>query len=551
MVRRAKTVDRLQLADVGEAHSDYKMAKRHGAQQKLRRGVPAYGAGADYHYRTEADWLWMQELAWDIYRNDMIAGSVIDRVVDNQLQGGFTYNPQTGDRQLDTDQRQWWEEISENSNSWDPSGEQNFFDQEEFVLRSALVGGDIFVLPTADGTMALVESQFCRAPSRSVKENIVHGVEMDATTRRRINYWFTKEQVSAYRQIVNKSDLAPTPAFYSDPLTRREERNVFHVRFSKRAHQTRGITALTPIFDVAGYHDDIQFLTMVQKRSASFFAFFRQRAVNFDTRYLAAQNKLGADVTGQKRFDDEYEANAKQYQAVSPGSVFDGLPGEQISVNSTNIPSPEHFPHCKMLLTILGINLGAPLVMVLMDASETNFSGWRGAIDMARLGFRTNQQRLAMRFHCPVMRWKILKRAEDDRSIAKLVRQSLKPGATVNIFKHKWNPPGWPYIEPTKDATADLIRDANMQTSPRRRHHERGVEWPEIVEETIADRSLAITTALTEADKINKQFKLEGPAAVVWRDLAPLPTPDGVSVRLMGVADSQPEDTQPQPQKKP
>ena len=47
------------LAEVHRARRDYNMAKRTGAQRRKRRGVPSQGAGADYHYRSESDWLWM------------------------------------------------------------------------------------------------------------------------------------------------------------------------------------------------------------------------------------------------------------------------------------------------------------------------------------------------------------------------------------------------------------------------------------------------------------------------------------------------------------
>jgi capsid protein len=531
MSRRESQLERLGLSGLDRARSDYSMAKRSGAQKPRPRGVPSQGAGADYHYRTESDWLWMCELAWDIYRNNMCIGSIVDRAVEQTLQDGFSYDPNTGDKKLDEDMREWWSAVSEESNC-DPSGELSFADQEEIVLRSVLVGGDIFALPMEDGSVGLNESQFCRSPSRKTKQNIAHGVEQETGTRRRTNYWFLDSPINPFQQAtISKSDLKPIPAYAHSDITDREERNVFHVRVPKRVNQTRGLTSFAPIFDVAGYHDDVQFLKLVQARASSLFVFVRNRTAMFDPQYLAAETGLGPDVTADKARD--VLDQERQYKSVAAGSELKGLPGEQIAPWSSTVPNPEFFPHVKLLLTFVGINLGMPLVMALMDASETNFSGYRGAVDQARQGFKKNQRRLIARFHRPYLRFKIIKRAESDSVFRAQVERSLNPRTKVDVFRHKWNPPNWPYIEPTKDATADLIRDANMLTSPRRRNQERGQEWSEIYRETADDRDAAFRYALDKAAQVKKDYPdLEMPLEQVARMYAPLPMPTGVSVSI-------------------
>lgn len=526
--RRSKLLG--SLAEIDGARQDYVMARRSGAQKRRVRGLPSQGAGADYHYRSESDWLWMGELAWDIYRNNMLVGSIIDRAVENQIQDGFTYNPQTGDKGLDADLVDWWNAICEDTSECDPANELSFADQTEIVMRSTIVAGDIFGVPMADGTVDLKEFHLCRSPTFNTREkkNIFHGVEKDPLTRRRINYHFLNEPIDPFRQpTIKKSELRPIPAYDEDG-----ERNIFHVRFPKRTHQTRGITSLAPIFDVAGYHDDVQFLTLVRARASSLFLFVEERAATFDPAYLAAEMKLGVDVSRDKAA--EYESNQRQYQEVGPASVLRGLPGAKINPWSANIPNAEFFPHSKLLLTFMGINLGMPLVMVLMDASETNFSGYRGAIDQARMGFRKNQRRLATRWHRPYNRFKILKRAEKDPRFAKWVERSLNPHSKIDVFRHQWNPPSWPYIDPTGDATADLIRESNLQTSPRRRARERGMEYADIARETVEDRAFVIRLAKQTAKAINDEdgVTASDPDAVRWRDLAPLPNPERVQLSV-------------------
>ncbi|MGD9632550.1 MAG: phage portal protein [Pirellulales bacterium] len=566
MARPRSTSDPLGVLDIGYARSDYEMANRSKAQSRSRRGVPSQGAGADYHYRNDSDWLWMYELAWEIYRNHLVVGSIVDRAVEYMLQDGFSYDPDTGDRKVDRDLKDWWDEECYEEEHCDPAGEDTFIDQTEIVLRSALVGGDMLGRPIDDayGSVGLVEGHMCRSPSRSAvpDSKVVLGIQFDRLTRRRQNFWLLDEPISQFDTISTKT-VTPTPAYYYDELTQRDERNMFHVRFAKRSTQTRGVTAFSPLFTPADYLNDIEYLELVHKRAASLFAWVRSRSERFDPKYLAAELALGKDVTDEKA-RDAVEASHRQFKEVAPGTELVALPGETIEMSSANIPNPEHFPFVKMLLTYIGINLGMPLVMVLMDASETNYSGIRGAIDMARNGFRRNQRRLMTRWHCPVNRWKILKYAERDRYIRALVEKSLRRDSQesvakydpekdlerkerrrqFNIFRHWWNPPSWPYIDPPKDAAADLIRETSMQSSPRRVRHERGLEWNQIVRETVADRALAIRTALKAAKKINTEFKLEGGDVVRWRDLAPLPVAERVNVQVRDNLD-QPNEPEP------
>jgi len=213
-----------------------------------------------------------------------------------------------------------------------------------------------------------------------------------------------------------------------------------------------------------------------------------------------------------------------------------GQVGESLKGFSPNIPNPEFFPHARMALMLISINLGLPLVVALLDASETNFSGFRGAVDQARMGFKRNQSWLSERFHEPAYRWKVRQWLSEDPALRVA---AAKRG--VNIFSHQWNRPAWPYIEPLKDASADLLRVRNALISPRRLQAERGRDWRGLVREIIEDNGYAIRNAKRRAQKINKEFPDSDP--VHWRELISLPTPDGVKVTVQadgggGVADA-------------
>jgi capsid protein len=498
-----------------EARLDYKASKRSGRFQRRRRGVPAGGASGDWHMRSEGDFLWAGEMARELYRNDCVIGQLVDRAVASTIGSGLTPDPQTPDKSLNKDIKDRLTEELVDPDFCDTAGELTFHEIEEMTCREMFVPGDVFALPTdtevsPHGTVELRESHRCRSPSRT-KKNIVQGVELDPSTRQRLRFWFTNEPIDPNSATsIKVGDLTPVPA-----RDEAGEALVWHLAHPKRPTQTRGFTPLNPIIDVAGMHDDVQFAQVVKAQLAAFFLLLENRDKSF------FETNPDEPRTGTP---DPYERNLDN---LRPGSRLRSPYGAKLEGFTPNIPNPEFFPHVKLILTLLGINLGLPLCVVLLDAAETNFSGWRGAIDQARIGFRGNQRRLRARLHRPFYRFKINTWADADPILA---TQRKKLGE--KFLAHGWNLPGYPYIQPEIEAMADLVRLAHTLISPRRWAAERGFDWNELVAETVQDRTLAVRAALAEAQTINGEYGLEGAQAVSWRDICPLPLPERVTVSL-------------------
>ena len=505
----------------GRIGADYRGAKQSRYQIK-RSGIPAMGASADWHYKNDGQYLKLSELARDIDRNDIVTGQIIDRVTDNEVQGGFTLNCMTGDPKLDRDLEQRWREEADDPDKCCVTGERTFHDLEWLVSREAKVAGDIFALPVVGDfgrAIQLVENYRCRTPNRS-KRNIVHGIEVD-DRRRPVRYYFTKDVIDPNAQVRMQDVQTVEASGETDELTGMSFKNVWHSMFQKRATQQRGVTALAPIFDVVGIHDDVQYSKLIQQQITSFFAFIRERDIAWQ-----APDTGDDTVEGLRTTQDIY---GQDQEELTPGMEMAGLPGERLRLDSANIPNPEWFPHVKLLLTFIGINLGAPFVMAMMDASGSNFHGYRGEIDMARLGFRMNQRRRIKSFYRPFWHWRLRGWLDDDDVLR---RRFLSNRRKVNLFNHTWTPPSWPYIEPTKDALGDLIRESNTLISPRRRAAERGDDYSEIVREAIEDRANGISIAIDAAAEINQQHGLDGTESVTWQHLYQPPMPQGVTLQL-------------------
>lgn len=494
-----------------EIRQDFRAGKDTRFTSRLA-GVSSTGSGQDYHYRSEPQFLHMMERARHYQRNDPIVGQGVRRLVANIVQDGFTLDVNTDDDAWNKDRKAQWYQWAENADECHSEGELTFQQMEQLALSTVVVDGDTIALPQKSGRLQWVEAHRCRTPKNTVK-NVVHGVEMDGNAKR-VAYWLTNEDLDPYRPLIKVSDTSQYPA--RNPKT--GERQVFHLYQPYRFSQRRGVTALAPVSDTVGMHDDIQFATLVKAQMAALIAILHSRGPNWEP---------GSD---QQKGDRETETSSGGYtrtiEGVSAGLEVFSDKDETLEGFSPNIPSPSFFEHSNLILTFIAINLDIPVHVLLLDPSKTNFSGWRGAIEQARLRFRQIQQWLLGAFHSRVYRWKLQQWAARDPAIAERIKAD-----PAKWMSHCWNPPTFPYIEPLTDTQTDNLRLRSGQISPRRLQAERGRDDEEITEEIVQDMGRKIRRAKKEAAAINEEFK-DDPNPVSWREVLMLPTPDGTQLAL-------------------
>lgn len=478
--------------------ADFTAAKQ-GRFRRRRTGLALSGSGADYHIRSESDYLRILETARDIDRNDIVVGQGVNRLVDEVLMDGIKLDPQTGDKGLDEELWNRWETWSADEDQCDVTGERDLATIVRTVFRAVVVDGDIVVLPNEDGGLQLVEGHRLRTP-RGTTRNVVHGVLLDQA-RRRLEYWLTKDDIDPSRPVQKVGDIQRYPARDEDG-----NRQVFHVYLPRRVSQTRGVSAFAPIVDATGMHDDIQFANLVKQQVASCVAWIRTREDTF-------QGTGASPGYGGKKTETLPDGSSRKIEGISPGMEVSGEAGEKIEGFSPNIPNPGFLEQAMLVLTFIAVNLNLPVQVLLLDPKNTNFSGWRGAMDQARLTFRELQRWLA-RFLCHVYQWKLRQWVLEDAVLRTMAAQPK-----VLIAKHRWNCPRWPYIEPLKDAQADAMRLEKRLISPRRLHAEHGHEFEEIADELVLDNAYLIVAAKAKALEINTQFPDD---PVTWRDLAML-----------------------------
>lgn len=449
-------------------------------------GLPSMGASADYHYRTQGEYLRMIELARSFDRNDQVVGPALNRVVNNVIQGGFTPDPNTGDPEIDKRLKALFRGWACNPSKCHRGRRHTFREIEGLVLRSVLRDGDVLPIPLDNGQLQVYEAHRLRTPNNT-RRNVVHGVligEDDGAPR---EYWVTRKDVGIRPVASVNNDITKLPAWDEN-----DNPAVFHVYNPKRFDQTRGISALAPCADAVGMNDDTQFATMVQKKMISCFGVLVEKAAQMDV--PGTDPALGS--VDSETLDD---GTALALEQLLPGLVYRGRPGEKLTTFNSNVPGQGFFDHTMLILTFIAINLDLPLQVLLLDPTKTNFSGWRGAIDEARKGWKVMQGWMIDKFHGPVWHWLVNYWLKEDETLRGLYEQSAD---VVDIHEHRWNPPSWDYIEPDKDSKSDERIIGSNLNSPRRVLGKRGADWDEISQELVTDKGRLIELAINEAKRI-------------------------------------------------
>lgn len=500
-----------------DLRSDWDAAKP--GRFKRRRSVPSSGAHGDYHARNDPEFLKTMEDVRDMERNDSLVGWLLTLATNLTVRKGIEVQAATGWRKFSANLQAEFDEWCQTPDLCDAAGEQTFYELQSQAHRDAKRDGDCLQLLRDDGTIQHIEAHRLRTPSASRQKNVAHGVVLNES-RKRVQYWVTKEDLDPWQPIKLTNDVVR----YN---TRDEDghRQVIHYYNAFRKTQTRGMSVFAPVFDLPGMKDDLQFAHLVKSQLNACITFFRELTQDYDGPDEMAP--LGPTETRMRS-----DGRPETIENIAPGLYFKGPKGAKYSAWAPNTPNAEFFAQFKLTIQMIGLALGLPLICVMLDASETNFSGWRGALDVAKMGFEFNQQYACTHQVMPVYKWKVRGFLANNRA---LEIDSRNP-KVKNKFGHICHCPVWPYVNPLQDASTDVLRLRNKLISPIRFHHERNEDPDQVIRETVKFQSRAIQRAMREAEAVRKKFPNE---TVRWQDFWDNAPPDGVNVSVNATPDAQ------------
>jgi len=471
--------------------ADYGMTKP-SRFRRDRTGFDPMGSGADYHIRSQSQYLRMVELAREVEREDPYARQGIRRLVSSVQPGGATLNPTTGDKEINTILFDLWAEWSENPLTCHAAGKMDWRKMTNVGFARTMVDGDFIGLPLENGQIQTLEAHRLRSPDTGRTFRGVCGVEME-NTGRPTRYWLTKEPINPNER-AKVSDVTSIPAFDDDG-----GHNAFHVYDDERFTQSRGISRFVSCYDIASMRDDLFFANLVRAQVNSCITY----AEEWDVGAIQTPQEV---ADGAVSYDYWADGTPRTLVDMVPGRILRGKPGKTWRVLNPNIPGSEFETFTLQLLTTFAINIDVPLAVLILDPSKLNFSGWRGVIQKAQETYSDLRHTEVRRWHCPVYHWKVRQWAKtNDRLLAFL--EKTGPDGLKVLLRHGWNFPGWEYIDPEKDAARHRMELGEGMTSHRRfaatRH---GVDWEILAAEIVDDRKFARRLSCIAARELNDEF---------------------------------------------
>ncbi|EGJ50241.1 phage portal protein [Desulfocurvibacter africanus] len=164
---------------------------------------------------------------------------------------------------------------------------------------------------------------------------------------------------------------------------------------------------------------------------------------------------------------------------LQPGQIVRLPTGTKMEVAANPRPGVTYEPYVKASLKGIAAGVGVAYQSLSQDYAETTYSGGRSAALEERLTYKGMQQFLVEKLLGRVWEWFLEAEA--------LAGEIAMPGYWADPETYaesvQWQTPGWSWVDPAKDATADEKRLAMGVTTRRRIAANQGDDFDELVDE--------------------------------------------------------------------
>lgn len=464
--------------------------------RKSGRVIP-YGGSGDYHLRYDRRDLVRQSEAF--YRDNGLYEGIVNRAVDNILGEGFGLQARTSNADINQVLEDLWREFAL---APEIRGMDSWSDCERLALTSLFVEGDFTSIKTNTGKIQIIESELVASNRKTNNGNRVElGVEVSAVGTP-IAYWIANYDINGQLQTQDSKSYSAD--------------DIIFLANRKRITQTRGIPVMTSNFPMFHRINDICDSEAVAWQLLARMAL----SINRENAEQKATLRSNPDPNNP---DDKTSPPGVQdrIQDFDYGMIFHGEVGETIAGIERNIPSANFTDSLIMFIRLLGLPVGFPLELILLDFSKTTYSSARASLEQAFRMFATWQKRLRVGFHSPVYTWKV----------RQWVNEKIIPDLP-DILKHEWLSPSFPWIDQLKEAEAWGERiDRNFATlsqACKSLNQDRA--------EQLAQRAREVEEAIILADELNKKHPN---ARVDWHIFAGMGSAPTVTEKIMEDAPGQ------------
>jgi lambda family phage portal protein len=357
------------------------------------------------------------------------------------------------------------------TDSIDPDGLTDFYGQQALVMRRTVIDGDCFgVMTLADRGALRVRVLDADQVDPTLHREIVGGarimagVEFDAAGRR-----------VAFHTLKDRPGLS---VGVSLDMVRLPAEDVCHVFHPITPGQVRGLSWFAPVLlrlhDLDGAHD----AQLMRQKVAALFAGFI-----FD----GANGEVAQSFPGTAKGDGILDGG------LEPGTLKVVPPGKDIKFSDPADIGAEAIDFLKVTAHDIAAGLGVPYEQLTGDLSGTNYSSIRaGLVEFRRRVEAIQHSMLVFQFCRPVWNRYVTTEILSGRMSA--------PGFAQNPEQYlaaKWITPRMDWVDPKKDAEAEIAAIGAGLLSRRQAVASRGLDIEALDEEIAADNERAKRLGLT------------------------------------------------------
>lgn len=473
--------------------------------RELRRWNPMLES-ADTELAGERDTIAAR--AYDLERNNGIAGGAIRTNVDNIVGTGLRLSAKPDYRALGKDKDwadNWAREVEAkwrtfaNTREFDAARRLNFNGQTVIMLRTAMLAGDAVALPQWLGAdkrpgakwstcfQVVDPARMCSPGGQLANGKVRDGVEINDVGEA-VAYHFRKAHPGDIFQLGEAALFERVPA-----RTRHGRLRVIHLYEQLRAGQTRGKSILAGVmgaFKMLDHYQRIELQTVVVNSMIAAFIETPLKAEEivdlFGSQEKFMQSREGWDVK------------------LEGAGIIPLHPGDKLNAFTPTRPNSAYSAFVNAVLRYISTGLNMPYELLMKDFSQTNYSSARAALLEAWRYFNARRDWLATYWANPVYELWL------EEAVAR--GEVEAPGYYENQAAYaacRWIGAGRGWVDPKKEAEASGERIRNNVSTLEREAAEQGLDWEEVIEQRAREEAFAKQLGLAGAAAPDTETRTE------------------------------------------
>ena len=455
-------------------HQEDFLASREAADVDRFRGAKWLVSRLSPDSEAERDLETVRKRAWELYLNDPIASGYVKGRVSQIVGTGLRFQARLREarlisperaRELNTAIEAAWKKWSKRA---DRIGRRSIWQLQRLMQRCIDRDGEVFVVlsdkPLPGKPVPLVievvaSNRVATPPEKDGDPNVRLGIEKDADGT----------IVAYYIRTTPPADTKETEEKYERVPADR----VCHVFEAEEPDQSRGWPSLSSSMAALKDLKDHDEAVLVKRQTEACFAAF----IKSEGNPLENARNAAAGTT----------TNGDRLEEVVPGMIRYMGPGEEVTFSNPGASSAAHSEYMDAQYHRVAAGLEYPHELLCKAYGKTSWSSGRLSLLDGRITFRC-----AQRFLVEMGLEQIAERFVEELVLFDVIDVSAVEyiDAPDDYTAHAWIPPGWPWVDPVKEVTADEKAVANKFDSRAGVNAGRGLEDEEVQEQRLREQML-------------------------------------------------------------